>query len=203
MDWFEKCIERTKDSQFCEHIRQAGELADSLFGCVMKKKDKECFEECLRRCKGERCGEVCAGALEVALGALAAKDLAERAVAAAILGISPLDAAAMAFNAKLRRVEEEECPGKAFTARVLAATVTTLYMGLKEAPALQEDAQEVLMLLAPALAVLYQCVGEDAHENLEMMRPFIGEAAERIAATMEEGIVNVGNVFIRFKPAKQ
>jgi hypothetical protein len=204
MDWFEKCVEKMGDPQFCSLVDQTGELVSVVVDCVKERKARDCFEECLKTCQGDRCEETCLGALEVALGALTARGLAEKAaLIAALLGFSPIDALATVFSAELRKTEEGDCPDKAFSARVLVTAASHLYLAFRNVPALRDSAQDVLILMAPAFAAAYQCIGDVVFDHLEMMRPFIGEdAAERIVAALEEGGVMVGNVIINFKPVK-
>ena len=205
MGWFEDCIEKTKDPRFCSHLRKVGELASGLADCVAELGVKRCFTACLRRCQGEECEAACLSALETALGIAVARELAEKAAAAAaLLGLGPADAVAVAFGAETARTEVMGCPQKAIAGRVLAAAAVELYKSFQKVPPLQEHAQDVLVLMAPALATAYQCVGEEVFEYLELARPFIGEdAAKRIAAALEEGGVLVGGVVINFKPVKQ
>jgi hypothetical protein len=204
MGWFEKCVEKTGDPQFCSLVDQTGGLVGVVVDCVKERRVRDCFEECLKTCQGDRCEETCLGALEVALGALTARGLAEKAaLIAALLGLSPIDALATVFSAELRKTEEGDCPDKAFSARVLATAVSHLYLAFRNVPALRDSAQDVLMLMAPAFAAAYECVGEVVFEYIELIKPFVEEeVVKRIVAALEEGAALVGNVVIKFRPVE-
>jgi hypothetical protein len=138
------------------------------------------------------------------LGIAEARKLAERAALAVILlGLNPVDAVAAAFDAEVKKAEGMECPQRAIAGRILAAAAVELYKSFQKVPSLQKHAQDVLTLMAPALALAYQCMGEEVFEYLELARPFIGEdATRRIVAALEEGGVLVGGATIQFKPVK-
>jgi hypothetical protein len=204
VDGLEKCVEKTKDPQLCSFLRRVGELAGGLVDCVEEFGVRECFDVCLRRCQGEGCEAACLSALEAALGVVEARRMARGAsLVAVLLGVDPTYAVAAAFETELEKAERMECPQKAIAGRVLAAAAVELYKSFQIVPPLQKDAQDVLTLMAPALALAYQCVGEEVFEYLELIRPFIGEdATRRIVAALEEGGVIVGGETIRFKPVK-
>jgi hypothetical protein len=204
MDRFEKCVEVTKDPQFCSYLYQINQLINVLAGCVVERGAEECFRECLRNCRGEGCGETCLGALEVAVGTAAAREVVRRAaLVAALSGADLINAIAAVFSEELKSAEAKECPDKAVAARILSIAAVELFMNLQKtaSPKMRERVQGLLLLAAPALAAAYQCVGEEAFEYLETVRPLIGEeAVERIVAAMEEGAVLVGGVVIKFRP---
>ncbi len=216
MDAFEKCVEATGDPQLCLLAYRAGQLVGRLVECVVFRSAKECFEDCLGMCRGEGCEVTCLNAVETALGVAMAWSVATRAAeAAALLGSDPLSTIALAFDAELKKAEKRDCPERETASRVFAVVAAELYNIFRKTPNLQERAQEVLLLLAPALALGYQCVGDEVFEYLDLLRPFIEDSAkeakneserkgvvERIAAAMEQGGVIVGNVIIRFKPTK-
>jgi hypothetical protein len=204
MDRFEKCVEATKDLQYCMSLLDVSRLVGDLVECVMEEQSvKTCYYACLRSCRGERCDAACLGALEAALGVAVARDLARKAALAALLmGLSPIDAAALAFNAEVKRVEEKDCPEREVASRVLAVAAVELYKYFKKVPGLREQAQDVLLLMAPALSAAYRCVGE-VFEYLDFIKPFVDEeAVNRIAAALEEGAAVVGGVTIKFEPVK-
>jgi len=63
--------------------------------------------------------------------------------------------------------------------------------------------KEVLLLLAPLLAVEHTCVGDEVFEFLEAARRGIGEEmTKRIVAALEEGAVEIGNSVIQFPPVQ-
>jgi hypothetical protein len=203
VDAFEKCVEVTKDPQYCMSLLDVGRLVGGLVECVAERRGaKECYYACLKMCQGERCDVACLSALEAALGVAAARDLARKAaLAVSLMGLSPIDAVALAFDAEVKRVEEKNCPEREVAARVLAAASVELYKNFKKVPSLRSHAQDVLLLMAPALAAAYRCVGEAVFEYLDFIKPFVEEeAVKRIVAAMEEGAALVGNVVIRFRP---
>jgi len=205
MDRFEKCVEVAKDPQFCSYLYQINRLINGLAGCVMERGTEDCFRECLRSCRGEGCREVCLGALEVAVGTAVAREVARRAaLAVALLGADLINAVALVFNEELKSAEAKECPDKAAAARILSIAAVELFMSLQKtaegSPKMRKRVQSLLLLAAPALALAHQCVGEEAFEYLETIRPIIGEeAVERIAAALEEGAALVGDVVVKFK----
>ncbi len=212
MDPFKKCIEATKNPQLCTLAYRAGQLTGRLVECVVLRSAKECFEECLKMCRGEGCEVACLNAVETALGvAIAWNAVARAAKAADLLGSDLLNTVALTFDAELKKAWEKDCPEKETASRVFAVAVAELHNIFKKVLNLQKHAQEVLLLLAPALALGYQCVGEEVFEYLDLLRPFIEPAksgkeeksiVERITAAMEQGGVVVGNVIIGFKPVK-
>ncbi len=211
MDAFEKCVEATGNPQLCTLAYRAGQLVGRLVECVVLRSAKECFEDCLKMHQGES-EVVCLNAVETALGVAVAWDMAARAAkAAALLNSDPLNTVALAFDAELKKAEEKECPERETASRVFAVAAAELHNIFKKTQELQKHAQDVLLLLAPALALGYRCVGEEVFEYLDLLRPFIEpaesgkeekSAVERIVAAMEQGGVVVGNVIIRFKPVK-
>jgi hypothetical protein len=148
---------------------------------------------------------MCLGALETALGVATARRVARRAaVAAALLGANLVDAVAAVFNEEVGKAREMECPERGIAARALATAALELYMEFKAEPGLRQHAQDVLLLMAPALSAAYPCIGEEVFEYLELARPFVEEeAVKRVVAAMEEGGVLVGGVIIKFPPVKQ
>jgi len=206
MDRFEKCVEVTKDPQYCSFLQDVSRLVGGLVECVAERRSaEECYYACLKRCQGEECEVACLSALEAALGVAAARDLARKAaLAVSLMGLSPIDAVALAFNAEVKKAEERDCPERGVAARILAAAAAELYKNFKKVPGLQSHAQDVLLLMAPALAAAYRCVGEAVFEYLDFIKPFVEEeAVKRIVAALEEGAALVGGVVIRFRPVGQ
>jgi hypothetical protein len=205
MDKFEKCVEVTKDPQFCSYLYQINQLINSLAECVAEKGVKECYYACLKRGGGE---ETCLRALEVAVGMAVARDVVKRAaLATALLGTDLINTIAQIFNEELKSAEAKECPDKAVAARILSIAAVELFMNFQKtaesSPKLRDRVQSLLLLAAPALAAAYQCVGEEVFEYLETVRPLIGEeAVKRIVAALEEGAALVGDVVINFKPVE-
>jgi hypothetical protein len=174
-------------------------LAD-LRQCVKSQSEEDCFSDCFERCRREGCEEACTDTLMMFMGMVEAVKLGRRASQiAASRGLSHVDAVALAFEEELKKAEEEDCPEKAISAQVLAAAAVELGTSLRDVANLRDQAQDVFMLLAPALAVAHQCV--DVFRFLELMKVFIKEeAAKRVAAALEEGAVLVGGTAIKFKP---
>ena len=203
MDVFERCVGATGDPLFCMSVDQAGALVGCLAKCIEVLDAESCRQICLGGCRGEGGKEVCLGVLEVALGVALARDVARRAAAAAaVLGIDLTSAVALAFSEEVEKVDEEDCPERETAAKALAAAAVELYRSFKKA-GLREQAQDVLLLMAPALAAAHRCVGDWAFEYLDFIKPFVGEeAVRRIVAAMEEGAALVGGVAVEFEPAK-
>jgi hypothetical protein len=204
MDVFERCVEAFGDPQLCLSMRQVGSLVRGLVNCVEAFDVEVCYRMCLQGCRGGGCEGACLGALEVALGVLAARAAAMRAAAAVtLLGIDVVDAVALAFDAEVKKVKEMDCPAREVAAKALAAAAVELHKAFKKVPALQKYAQDILLLTAPALAVVHRCVGDRAFEYLEFIRPFVGEEViKRIVAAMEEGAVLIGNTTIKFEAVR-
>jgi hypothetical protein len=208
MDAFRKCIEATKNPQLCVLLYQVKQTINSLAECVAERTASECLYECLKVCREERCRETCLGALEVATGTVMARTLAGRAALAAnILGIDPIDAVALAFDKELKDAKEMSCPDKAAAARILSIAAMELFMHFQimagSSPEMQDRVQSLLLLMAPALATAYECVGDEVFDYLETVRSLIGEeATKRVVAALEEGVALVGGVIIKFPPVK-
>ncbi len=202
---FEKCVKATGDPQYCSHLQKVDQLTDSFAKCLESRSADDCLHECIERCRGEGCGEACLGALYAAMGMAVARSMIEIAEAAvSLLNMDPVTAVAWAFDKELEKVKEKGCPEKEVMAWTLAVAVVELYKHFKNAPApRRRRAQEVLLLMAPALAEAYQCVGEEAFKYLDSIKPLVGErAVKRIVREMKEGNVFVGGVLIVFKPVK-
>jgi len=203
MDAFENCVEKA-GQQLCSLLRRVNQLTKELVDCIEVRDAKSCYDACLEKCRGDDCKVVCVNAVEVALGVLAARDIARRAAAATgLLGLDPIDAIAIVFDAEVKKIEKMECPERADVAMILAAAAVELHKASKVVPGMQERTQDVLLLIAPALALAYRCAGEEAFTQLDLMMPFIGEeAVGRITDALENGVVLVGNTLIKFEPVK-
>jgi hypothetical protein len=209
MDESDKCVEVTKNPQFCASLYKINWLINSLAECMWERgRAEECFQECLKVCRGEECEVTCLGALEVATGTVVAHLIARRAIQAANpKGSGLMESIASAFKEELESAKAKECPDKAVTARILSTAAVELFMNMQKAaegfPNLRKLAEDLLLLTAPALAEAYQCAGDEAFEYLEVVRPLIGEeTTKRIVAALEEGSVLVGGVDFKFKPVK-
>jgi len=195
-DRFKMCVEGTGDVEGCLLTRDVLGLIQSidLVKCVKTKGTKECLVECVEKC-GAECIDLCTMAMNVAVGIAKAGDIALDVAFAASIGVNPLDAAAAAIVLELTKAMEVECPDRATIARTLVVTLIELKNLLRN--------REMLLLLAPLLAVEHTCVGDEIFEFLEATRQGIGEEmTKRIAAALEEGAVKIGNTIIQFPPVR-
>jgi hypothetical protein len=203
---FEKCVKATGDPQCRSFLQEADRLTDGLMKCIESRSADDCIQECLKKCRGEGCGEACMGALNAAVGMAVARSIIEIAEAAvSLLNMDPVTAVAWAFYKEFEKVKEKDCPEKEVAAWILAVAAMELYERFKKAPAAPRRgrAQDVLLLMAPALAEAHQCVGDEVFEYLDSIKPLVGErAVKRIIRDMKEGNVLVGGVLITFKPVK-
>jgi hypothetical protein len=195
---FENCVGATGDPEACRVSQRVFQLVKELglVECVERRKVRECFAACLDRCRGVgECVDLCIGALDVAVGLAVARGLAEGAKMVALFGVSPVEAAAAAFAEMLQKAERTKCPERADAARILNIVAVELRNLL--------GAQDLLLLLAPAVAAAHSCVGDEAFDVLDAIMSAVGEeTAARIAAALEEGVVAVGNVVVKFPPVK-
>jgi hypothetical protein len=195
-DRFRACVEGTGDVEGCLLTRDVLGLIEGmdLAECMRTRAAEECFAECVEKC-GEECAGLCLAAVATAAGIAKARDLMEDIALAASAGADPLDAAAAAVALELKKAAEIECPDRAVVTRTLVITVAELKDLLRN--------KEVLLLLAPLLAVEHTCVGDEVFEFLEAARRGIGEEmTKRIVAALEEGAVEIGNSVIQFPPVQ-
>ena len=102
----------------------------------------------------------------------------------------------------MKKIEKIRCPERGVAAKALAAAAVELYRSFKKV-GLREQAQDVLPLMAPALAAAHRCVGDWASEYLDFIKPFVGEeVVKRIVAAMEKGTAPIGGAAVKFEPAK-
>ena len=199
---FKKCVEATGDPQHRSFLQKINRLTNDFMKCVESQRANDCLNDCLKRCRGKRCGEVCLGALKAAMGTVLAKDMIRTAEkAASLYGLNQILVVAWTFKADLEKVKKKDCPEKEFMAWILATAAIELYEHFKKV--MRSRSQDVILLMAPALAEAYQCVGEEVFKYLDFIKPVVGErAAKRIAAALKEGNVFVGGEIIQFKPVK-
>jgi hypothetical protein len=163
--------------------------------CLDRHKPQKCLDRCLKNCRGENCRELCLNAMDAA----AAKSIARRLVqdAAAVAsetGLTVPEAAAVGFGMMLDG-SGGDCTAKIVSMRVLGLVAIDLKNLL--------GVQDMLLLLAPAIAAAHECIGDRAFDLLDMVEPAIGrEVVERIAAALEEGVVRIGRIELKFPPAK-
>jgi len=197
MDSYEECLKKFNDPEMCRFGQRAVQLAEALRleECLERHRPQKCLDICLKNCKEKNCRDLCLSAMDMA----AAKGLARRLVQAAIDAASDADitipeAAAMGFYMLLNE------PGGDCIARIVSMKVLGLVaVELKNLLGMED----LLLLLAPTIATAYECIGDEAFNLLDTLAPTIGqEMAERIAAALEEGIVKIGNIGLKFPPVK-
>jgi hypothetical protein len=197
MNGYEECLKEFKDPERCRFVSRAAQLAESLRleECLERRGPQKCLNMCLKNCEGGDCDEACFGALEMASARSIARRLVQGAAAAASeSGFTVAEAAAAGFFMLLDE-PGDDCIAKVVTMRVMGLVAVELRNLL--------GADELLLLLAPAIAAAYECIGEEALSLLDAMEPTVGrEMAERIAAALEEGAVKIGRIAFRFTPAK-
>jgi len=197
MNGYEECIKTFNDPERCRFASKVAQLAEALKleECLERRGPQKCLNICLKNCEEGDCDEVCFSALEMASARSIARRLVQGAVAAASEdGVTVSEAAAAGFYMLLSE-PGDDCVAKIVTMRVMGLAAVELKNLLGE--------QEMLLLLAPAIAAAYECIGEDALNLLDMMEATIGrEMAERIAAALEEGAVKIGRFTFRFTPVK-
>ncbi len=197
MDTFKMCIEGTRDVEGCLFTEEVLRFMETmrLVECAASRTEESCLIECLYKC-GAECLEMCIAAADVAAGIAKARSLAEDVKLAAEMGVDQLDAAVATFMMELSKAAGKGCPDRAIEARRLFITLVELKNLLKE--------RELLLLLAPLLAVEHPCTGDEVFETLEMIRKSIGEEmVKRITAALEEGAVKIGRTIIWFPPVRQ
>jgi hypothetical protein len=197
MNDYEECLKAFNDPERCGFVSKAAQLAESLRleECLERRGVQRCLNICLKNCEEGDCEEVCLGALEMASARSIARKLVQGAVAAASEnGVTVPEAAAAGFYMLLNE-PGDDCVAKIVTMRVMGLAAVELRNLLGE--------QEMLLLLAPAIAAAYECIGDEAFNLLDTMELAVGrEMAERIAAALEEGVVKIGNIALKFTPVK-
>ncbi len=197
MDTFKMCIEGTRDVEGCLFTEEVLRFMETmrLVECTASKTEESCLIECLYKC-GAECLEMCIAATGVAAGIAKARSLAEDVKRAAEMGVDQLEAATAMFLIELNKAARKGCPDRAIEARRLFVTLVELKNLLKE--------RELLLLLAPLLAVEHPCMGDEVFETLEAIRSSIGEEmTRRVVAALEEGAVKIGRTIIWFPPVRQ
>jgi len=197
VDSYEECLKTFKDPEMCRFGQRAVQLVEALRleECLERHKPQKCLDVCLKNCKEKNCRDLCLSAMDMA----AAKGLARRLVQGAIdvasdAGVAIPEAVAIGFYMLLNE-PNDDCIAKIISMRVLGLVAVELrrLLGMKD----------LLLLLAPTIAMAYECIGDDAFSLLDTLAPTIGqETAERIAAALEEGIVKIGNIELKFPPVK-
>jgi len=183
-------MEILRDRQTCERVARALalEVELRLARCAQERGLDECHDLCLERCR-ERghpdCGGLCARAVGYAgAQALTQEILLAAARLAAAHGLALADAIIAAF---MNAVQHSE---RAASALVVAADELAYTAGRPE----------LVMLAAPALALLRNC-RERLERALDVLMVMLGEeGAARVAAALEEGAAVIGRAVVRFPP---
>jgi len=197
MEGYEACLKEFSDPEMCMFGFRVVQLAEALRleECLDRHKPQKCLDRCLKNCRGENCRELCLNAMDAAAAKGIARRLVQEAAAAASeTGLTVPEAAALGFRMLLDE-PSGDCTARIISMRVLGLVAMELRNLL--------GTQDMLLLLAPAIATAHECIGDEAFDLLDMIAPTIGRnMAERIAAALEEGAVKIGQVEIRFPPAK-
>ena len=194
---YEECLKRFKDPEMCRFGSRVVQLAEDLRleKCLERRGPQKCFDACLKRCRGEDCGELCTNALNAAAAMSIARRLIHWAVdAAPKTGLTIPETVAIGFYMLLDE-PGNDCVAKVNSMRVMGLVAMELknLLGMRK----------MLLLMAPAIAKAYECIGDDAFNILDMAAPAIGrKMAKRIAATLDEGVVKIRRVVLTFPPAK-
>jgi len=192
---YEECLKRFKDPEMCGFGSRVVRLALRLEKCLERRGPQKCFDACLRRCRGEDCGELCANALNTAAAMGIARMLIRWAVdVAPKTGFTIPETVAIGFYMLLDE-PGGDCVDKVNSMMVMSLVAVELknLLGMRE----------MLLLMAPAIAKAYECIGDDALNILDMAAPAIGrKMAEKIAAALDEGVVKIRRIALTFPPAK-
>ncbi len=197
MNDYEACLKTFNDPEMCMFGFRVVQLAEALRleECLDRHRPQKCLDMCLKNCRGENCRELCLNAMDAAAAKGIARRLVQDAVAAASeTNLTVPEAVAVGFYMLLDE-PGGDCVAKVISMRVLGLVAIDLRNLL--------GAQDMLLLLAPAIAAAHECIGDKAFDLLDMVAPAIGrEVAERIAAALEEGIVKIGRIELKFPPVK-
>ena len=196
MDDYETCLKRFNDPLVCGFGLRVVQLAEDLDKCVEKNGPQRCLDECLKSCRGENCDRVCLNAVDMAVARNIARTLAQGAVAAASeTDLTVPEAVAVGFRILMEESSDGDCFARLSSMRLLSFVA----MDLKKLLGMQD----MLLLMAPALAIAYDCVGDEAFRFLNNIAITIGrEMSEKIAAALRKGVVEIGRITITFPPAR-
>jgi hypothetical protein len=192
---YEECT--FSNPEMCRFGFRAVQLAEDLRleECLERRRPQKCLDACLKSCKGENCGELCANALDAAAAMSIARRLIHWAAdTAPKTGFTVPEVAAAGFYMLLDE-PSNGCAARVRSMRVMGLVAVELrnLLGMRE----------MLLLMAPAIAKAYECMGDDAFNMLDMAAPAIGQnMAKRIAAALEEGVVKIRRIVLTFPPAK-
>jgi hypothetical protein len=194
---YEACLKALGDLELCKFGATAVRLAEALRldECLGRGEPQRCLDECLKNCGGEDCADLCLDALDVATAKSIAKRLAqEAATTAPKAGFTAPEVAAVGLYMLLRE-PEDDCISKIVSMRILGLAAIELRSLL--------GSEDMLLLLAPAVAKAYECLGGKTLDLLDALKPAIGrEMVERIVATLEKGVLKIGRIELKFPPAK-
>ena len=198
-DWlYRRCLEAAGDPEKCAVGVRVAELAEEAEGCMQEEAAVSCFKKCMERCGGgEACAELCRAAVDVAAAKGVAKDVLKGAVEAVIesnLAISVPEAVALTVSNLLASYVGEDCAAKTSLFRVMSMVVVEMRNLVNP---------DLMLLLAPLISAVHDCVGEEADDFLEEVKAAVGEQeAARIAAALDSGEVAINRVAIRFPPVR-
>jgi hypothetical protein len=190
---YEACL---KALELCNVVATV-QLAEALRfdECLGGGEPQRCLDECLENCREGGCADLCLDALGVAAAKGAARRLIHWAVEVAPkTGLTIPEAAAVGFYMLLDALSSD-CPAKAnlMTVMGLAAVELGNLLGMRK----------MILLMAPAIARAYECIGDDAFNILDVAAPAIGRSkAKRVAAALDEGVVKIRRVMLTFPPAR-
>jgi len=197
---FKKCIEELKDREGCEFMYRVFKIVDrlKLEECIAKHDIDMCYDKCIKECKDSDCDRLCDHAVGHAAASIVAREvLLEAARMAVNIGTDLLNALVLRFMTML-----DKFAGRAGSCREKKRVV---YLFSTIAAELMEltGVKELVLLMAPVLALWRECPGSEIDDVLEVVKIIAGENyAARIAAALEEGAVRIGNVVIRFPPVE-
>ena len=194
---YEECLKTFNDPEMCRFGFRVTQLAEflRLEECLERRRPQKCLDACLKTCRGENCGELCASALN----AVAAMGVAHKLIHWAVdvarrTGLTIPEAVAVGFYVLLD-APGSDCAARVGMMRVMGLVAVELrnLLGMRK----------MLLLMAPAIAKAHECIGDEAFNMLDMAAPAIGQnMAKRIAAALDEGVVKIRRVVLTFPPAK-
>jgi hypothetical protein len=197
---YELCLKMGGDPERCsfgvlvERLIEEVELTE----CVEKKAAVKCFERCLERCGG---GEDCVKACHTAVDAAAARGIAREILRGAAqmvidnnLRIAMPEAVAVIVSELLSKYTDADCAAKSVLFHTMNIAVVDLHNVV---------GSDLMLLLAPLISVVYDCVGEEADGLLEEVKAAAGEeVVAKISEALDSGTVAIKRVLIRFPPVR-
>jgi hypothetical protein len=197
----ERCIKELKDRKACEFMYRVFKMIEELRleECVAKNDIDKCFDACMKSCKNGNCDRLCEHAVDhAAVAVIARKMLLEAARIAARTRAELLGLLAVEFASMLERFIRElgDCRQKERAVYLFSTIAVEL--------AKLVGSRELVLLIAPVLALTRECIEGQIDGVLETVRIIAGEEyAARIAAALEEGAVKIGSAVIRFPSSRR